>query len=153
MGIIAGNQIVKDLEAAGALAMYVPPEGGHEGRYQRRLKNAGYDILSITARGLGDISSYLTSIHGVRPSHLGKKAIVTYFLPPQIQYRLASLPKNSKGLVVWLGEGKFLSRQELEVISQIPLNFQAAAKPVKIVIELGSARAITWSPLTQAIAA
>ncbi|AFY74920.1 NADH-quinone oxidoreductase cyanobacterial subunit N [Synechococcus sp. PCC 7502] len=149
MALIAGNKIVNDLEAAGALAMYVPPEGGYEGRYQRRVRNAGYDILSITARGLGDVSSFLTGVHGVRPSHLGKKAIVTYFLPPKIQYRLASLPPNSKGLVVWLGEGKFLTRQELEVISQIPAKF----KNVKVVIELGSAREVIWSPLVQAIAA
>ncbi len=149
MGLITGNKIVKDLEATGALGMYVPPEGGHEGRYQRRVRGAGYDVLSITARGLGDVSSYLTGVHGVRPSHLGKKAIVTYFLPPMIQYRLAALPANSKGLVVWLGEGKFLSRQELEVISQIPYRF----KNVKFVIELGSAREVIWSPLAQAIAA
>jgi NAD(P)H-quinone oxidoreductase subunit N len=149
MGLITGNKIVKDLEATGALGMYVPPEGGHEGRYQRRVRGAGYDVLSITARGLGDVSSYLTGVHGVRPSHLGKKAIVTYFLPPMIQYRLAALPANSKGLVVWLGEGKFLSRQELEVISQIPNRF----KNVKFVIELGSAREVIWSPLAQAIAA
>jgi len=149
MGLITGNKIVKDLEATGALGMYVPPEGGHEGRYQRRVRGAGYDVLSITARGLGDVSSYLTGVHGVRPSHLGKKAIVTYFLPPMIQYRLAALPANSKGLVVWLGEGKFLSRQELEVISQIPNRF----KNVKVVIELGSAREVIWSPLAQAIAA
>jgi NAD(P)H-quinone oxidoreductase subunit N len=149
MGLITGNKIVKDLEAAGALGMYVPPEGGHEGRYQRRIKNAGYDILSITARGLGDVSSYLTEVHGVRPSHLGKKPIVTYFLPPKIQHRLASLPPTAKGLVVWLGEGKFLSRQELEVINQIPSKF----KNVKVVIELGSAREAIWSPLVQAIAA
>jgi len=149
MALITGNKIVKDLEAAGVLGMYVPPEGGHEGRYQRRVKNAGYDILSITARGLGDVTSYLTGVHGVRPAHLGKKAIVTYFLPPKIQYRLAMLPPKSKGLVVWLGEGKYLSRQELETISQIPNQF----KNVKIVIELGSAREVIWSPLVQAIAA
>lgn len=149
MALITGNKIIKDLEAAGALAMYVPPEGGHEGRYQRRVRGGGYDILSISARGLGDVSSYLTGVHGVRPSHLGKNSITTYFLPPQIQYRLASLPSNSKGLVVWLGEGKFLSRQELEVISQIPAKF----KNVKVVIELGSAREVIWSPLVQVVQA
>jgi NAD(P)H-quinone oxidoreductase subunit N len=149
MPLITGNKIVKDLERAGALGMYVPPEGGYEGRYQRRLRGAGYDILCITARGLGDVSSYLTAVHGVRPSHLGKKDIVTYFLPPKIQYRLASLPPNSKGLVVWMIEGKFLSSQELEVISQIPSQDQR----VKIVVELGSGREVIWSPLKQAIAA
>jgi NAD(P)H-quinone oxidoreductase subunit N len=149
MPLIATDSIVKDLEKAGALAMRVPPEGGYEGRYQRRLRAAGYEVLSITARGLGDISSYLTGVHGVRPPHLGKKAIQTYFLPPQIQYRLSSLPSKSKGLVVWLIEGRYLSRQELEVLSQFP---DRDAR-VKIVIETASDREVTWSPLKQFVAA
>jgi NAD(P)H-quinone oxidoreductase subunit N len=145
MALIAGNAIVQELEAAGALAMYVPPEGGYEGRYQRRLRNAGYEILCITARGLGDVSSYLTAVHGVRPSHLGKKEIRTYFLPPQIQYRLASLPAKSKGLVLWMIEGKYLSRQELEVLAQIP----AQDSRVKVVIEVG----IRWLSLKEMVTA
>ncbi|WP_019501141.1 NAD(P)H-quinone oxidoreductase subunit N [Pseudanabaena sp. PCC 6802] len=149
MPLIATDSIVKDLAKAGALAMRVPPEGGYEGRYQRRLRAAGYDVLSITARGLGDISSYLTGVHGVRPPHLGKKAVQTYFLPPQIQYRLSSLPPKSKGLVVWLIEGRYLSRQELEVLSQFP---DRDAR-VKIVIETASDREVSWSPLKQVIAA
>ncbi|MEE3716142.1 NAD(P)H-quinone oxidoreductase subunit N [Tumidithrix elongata RA019] len=149
MPLITSNKIVKDIEKAGALAMYVPPEGGYEGRYQRKLRSSGYDVLFITARGLGDVSSFLTGVHGIRPSHLGKTQIRTYFIPPLIQYRLASLPEKSKGLVVWLTEGKYLSRQELEVISQIP----AKDSRVKIVIEVASGREVTWQPLTQAIAA
>jgi NAD(P)H-quinone oxidoreductase subunit N len=149
MPLIATDSIVKDLEKAGALAMRVPPEGGYEGRYQRRLRAAGYEVLSITARGLGDISSYLAGVHGVRPPHLGKKAVQTYFLPPQIQYRLSSLPPNSKGLVVWLIEGRYLSRQELEVLSQFP----DRDPRVKIVIETASDREVTWSPLKQVAAA
>jgi NAD(P)H-quinone oxidoreductase subunit N len=149
MPLITNNKIVNDIEKAGALAMYAPPEGGYEGRYQRLLRASGYDILFITARGLGDVSSFLTGVHGIRPSHLGKTEIRTYFIPPKIQYRLACLPAKSKGLVVWLTEGKFLSRQELEVISLIP----ARDARVKIVIEVGSGREVTWKPLTQAIAA
>jgi NAD(P)H-quinone oxidoreductase subunit N len=149
MPLIATNSIVQDLEKAGALAMYVPPEGGYEGRYQRRLRAAGYDVLFITARGLGDVSSYLTGVHGVRPAHLGKKAIQTYFLPPQIQYRLASLSPKSKGLVVWLIEGRYLSRQEMEILSQLP---DKNAK-VKVVLEAASGREVTWQTLKQFVAA
>jgi NAD(P)H-quinone oxidoreductase subunit N len=145
MPLIAGNKIVQDLEKAGALALYAPPEGGYEGRYQRRLRNAGYDIMTLSARGLGDISSYLTGVHGIRPSHLGKTAIRTYFIPPQIQLRLASLPAKSKGLLVWMVEGKFLSREELDVVSLIP----AQDARVKIVVEVGSGREVTWSPLKE----
>lgn len=149
MPLITGNKIVKDLEKAGALAMLVPPEGGYEGRYLRRLRGAGYDILYISARGLGDVSSYLTAVHGVRPSHLGKTQIRTYFLPPMVNYRLSCLHPKSKGLVVWLVEGKFLSKTELEVLNQLP----SRDARVKVVIEVGSGREVTWQPLNQAIAA
>jgi NAD(P)H-quinone oxidoreductase subunit N len=149
MPLIATDKIVKDLEKAGALAMRVPPEGGYEGRYQLRLKNAGYEILFITARGLGDVNSYLTGVHGVRPSHLGKTEIRTYFIPPAIQFRLNALPPKSKGLVVWLIEGKYLSQEELDTLSQIP----DRDPRVKIVIEVGSDRAVTWQPLKQTVAA
>ena len=148
MPLIATDKIVKDLEKAGALAMLVPPEGGYEGRYQLRLKNAGYDILFITARGLGDVSSYLTGVHGVRPSHLGKTEIRTYFVPPAIQMRLNALSPKAKGLVVWLIEGKYLSKAELQTLSQIP----DQDPRVKIVIETGSDRQVTWQPLKQAVA-
>ena len=149
MPLIATDKIIKDLEKAGALAMRVPPEGGYEGRYQLRLKNAGYEILSISARGLGDINSYLTEVHGVRPSHLGKTEIRTYFIPPAIQFRLNALPAKSKGLVVWMIEGKYLSREELKTLSQIP----DRDPRVKIVIEIGSDREVTWQALKQAVAA
>ena len=148
MPLIANDKIVKDLEKAGALAMRVPPEGGYEGRYQLRLKNAGYDILFITARGLGDVSSYLTDVHGVRPAHLGKTDIRTYFIPPAIQMRLNALPAKAKGLVVWLIEGKYLSKEELETLSLIP----DRDPRVKIVIEVGSDRQVTWQPLKQSVA-
>jgi len=149
MPLIATDKIIKDLEKAGALAMRVPPEGGYEGRYQLRLKNAGYEILSISARGLGDINSYLTEVHGVRPSHLGKTEIRTYFIPPAIQFRLNALPAKSKGLVVWMIEGKYLSTEELKTLSQIP----DRDPRVKIVIEIGSDREVTWQALKQAVAA
>ncbi|MFN5923537.1 MAG: NAD(P)H-quinone oxidoreductase subunit N, partial [Pseudanabaena sp.] len=93
--------------------------------------------------------SYLTGVHGVRPSHLGKTEIRTYFIPPAIQFRLNSLPAKSKGLVVWLIEGKYLSKQELETLSQIP----DRDPRVKIVIETGSDRQVTWQSLKQAVAA
>ena len=149
MPLIATDKIVKDLEKAGALAMRVPPEGGYEGRHQLRLKNAGYEILFISARGLGDINSYLTEVHGVRPSHLGKTQIRTYFIPPAIQFRLNALPAKSKGLVVWMIEGKYLSKEELKTLSQIP----DRDPRVKIVIEVGSDREVTWQALKEAVAA
>ncbi len=145
MPLIADNSIATDLEQAGALAIYAPPEGGYEGRFLRRLRNSGYEVLSITARGLGDITSYLTGVHGVRPSHLGKSELRTYFIPPIISYRLSALNPKSKGLVVWLAEGKYLSQEELAVLSEIP----AQDSRVKIVVEVGSARSVSWRSLKQ----
>jgi NAD(P)H-quinone oxidoreductase subunit N len=149
MPLFTSRKILKDIEKSGALAMSVPPEGGYEGRYRRLLEVSGYDILYISARGLGDISSFLTGVHGVRPAHLGKKEVRTYFIPPEINYRLQSLPKASKGLVVWLIEGKYLSKQELQVLNEIP----KLDPRVKIVIEVNSDRSVNWQPLDEAIAA
>jgi len=145
MPLIAGNDITTDLEKAGALALYAPPEGGYEGRFLRRLRNCGYEVVSMSARGLGDISSYLRGVHGVRPPHLGKSELRTYFIPPIISYRLTALNPKSKGLVVWLAEGKYLSQEELAVLSEIP----AQDSRVKIVVEVASARSVSWRPLKQ----
>jgi NAD(P)H-quinone oxidoreductase subunit N len=147
MPLIAGNSIATDLEKAGALAIYAPPEGGYEGRYLRRLRNCGYEVVTVSARGLGDITSYLTGVHGVRPPHLGKSELRTYFIPPLISYRLTALSPQAKGLVVWLAEGKYLSQQELGVLAEIPNQDQR----VKIVVELTSARSVSWRPLKQVL--
>jgi NAD(P)H-quinone oxidoreductase subunit N len=49
--ITTGNSFIRDLEQSGSLALYVPLEGGFEGRYQRRLRAVGYTSLSITQEG------------------------------------------------------------------------------------------------------
>ncbi len=149
MALLTTTQILQDLEKYGALGMYVPPEGGYEGRFQRLLRNSGYEVLFITARGLGDVATYLTGVHGVRPSHLGKQPgppnVRRYFIPPKIQYRLSTLAPKSKGLLVWLIEGKFLSRQEWTVIANIPQQDNR----VKVILEVGSGRSVEWKPLTE----
>ena len=73
--ITTGKSFIRALEKAGALGLYMPLEGGAEGRYQRRLRAYGYHTINITARGLGDLAAYLTRVHGVRPPHLGKKLL------------------------------------------------------------------------------
>ncbi|NEP52576.1 MAG: NAD(P)H-quinone oxidoreductase subunit N, partial [Moorea sp. SIO3C2] len=125
--ITTGKSFIRALEKSGALAVYAPLEGGFEGRYQRRLRAAGYTTVSITAKGLGDPAAYLTGIHGVRPPHLGKKnmgksAAVgdVYYLPPLVNYQLSALSPNSKGLVLWIIEGIILSSQEVEYLTTLP---------------------------------
>ena len=153
--IVTGKRFIRDLEKHGALGLYVPLEGGIEGRYQRRVRAAGYQTINITARGLGDLAAYLTTVHGVRPAHLGKKTIgqdaavgQVYFVPPIATYELATLPENSKGLVLWIIEGNILSRQEKEYLINLP----KIEPRIKVVLEVGGDRYIHWEALTDTLA-
>ncbi len=141
--ITTGSSFIRDLEQSGALAMYVPLEGGFEGRYRRRLRAAGYTTLNFSAKGLGDLAAYLTGVHGVRPAHIGKKDIRVYFLPPIVGYQLENLPPKSKGLVLWMIEGSILSQQEVEYLTTLPQQ----EPRVKVAVEMGGDRAFRWTPL------
>ncbi|MGD1902216.1 MAG: NAD(P)H-quinone oxidoreductase subunit N [Geitlerinemataceae cyanobacterium] len=148
-----GNKIVKDLERSGALGMYAPLEGGYEGRYQRRIRAAGYLSLTLNARGLGDLAAYLMGVHGVRPPHLGKQDFSdgasgpVYFVPPIVKTQLDNLPEYAKGLVIWIIDGKVLSRQELEYLVTLP----KLEPRVKVVVEVGGDRVCNWMPLTEVL--
>ncbi|NJK39813.1 MAG: NAD(P)H-quinone oxidoreductase subunit N [Oscillatoriales cyanobacterium RM2_1_1] len=153
--ITTGKKLAQDLETHGALALYVPLEGGFEGRYRRRLRAKGYITYGLTARGLGDLAAYLTGVHGVRPPHLGKKssgkdAAVgnVYFVPPLVSYQLEQLPANSKGLVLWIMEGHILSSQEVAFLVELS-QFEPR---VKVAIEMGGDRAFRWQPLKETLA-
>jgi NAD(P)H-quinone oxidoreductase subunit N len=152
--LATGKSFIKDLEVNGAIAVRVPLEGGFEGRYQRRLKAAGYETMNITARGLGDLSSYLTEVHGVRPPHLGKKTVgqqaavgYTYFVPPILSYRLETLPAKAKAMVLWIIEGHILSNQELTYLSNLP----SIEPRVRVVIEMGGNRFFSWEALANLV--
>ncbi len=138
-----GKPFIRALEQAGALGVYAPLEGGFEGRYQRRLRAIGYECQHISARGLGDLSAYLTGVHGVRPAHVGKKDIRTYFIPPMLDAHLEHLLPDAKGLVLWLIDGQVLSRQELAYLVELP----KIEPKVKVVIELGGDREFKWVSL------
>ncbi|WP_413174944.1 NAD(P)H-quinone oxidoreductase subunit N [Anabaena azotica] len=154
--ITTGNGLIRDLEKFGALGVYVPLEGGYEGRYRRRLRAAGYISLHITARGLGDVAAYLTRVHGVRPPHLGKKSTGSgaavgevHYLPPMISSHLEQLPPKSKGLLLWIIEGHILSDQEVEYLANLP----KLEPRVKVVIERGGDRSFRWTPLEKTLLA
>lgn len=154
--ITTGKSFIRALEKSGALGLYMPLEGGMEGRYQRRLRAYGYQTLNITARGLGDPAAYLTRVHGVRPPHLGKKTIGQdaavgdiYYVPPIASYELTSLPAKAKGLVLWIMEGQILSRQEIEYLIALPQN----EPRIKVVLELGGDRYVNWKPLADTLVA
>lgn len=151
-----GKSFIRALEKSGALGVYVPLEGGFEGRYQRRLRSVGYTTINLTARGLGDLAAYLTDVHGVRPAHLGKKDIgqdaavgPIYYVPPIASYELTTLPAKSKGLVLWIIEGHILSREEINYLANLPKQ----EPRLKIVLEVGGDRYFHWEPLTQTLAA
>lgn len=148
--ITTGRQLIRDLEKFGSLALYVPLEGGFEGRYRRRIRSTGYTSLCITAKGLGDLAMYLTGVHGVRPPHLGKKdtgqgAAVgyRYYVPPVVSYQVEQLSPHSKGLLLWLIEGHVLSSQELAYLANLP----KIEPKVRVAIEVGGDRYFRWQPL------
>lgn len=150
--ITTGKPFIKALETSGAVGITIPLEGGQEGRYRRRVRAAGYGVMHISARGLGDLGAYLLGVHGVRPPHLGKKNTgkegavgYTYFLPPSAKYQLETLPPKSKGLVVWLLEGAVLSQQELEFLIALP----TMEPRIKVVVEMGGDRSFNWKPLSE----
>jgi NAD(P)H-quinone oxidoreductase subunit N len=146
---VTGKKFIREVETSGAVGVYVPLEGGFEGRYKRRIRAAGYATMFVSAPGLGDLASYLTGVHGVRPAHVGKNAIRSYFLPPFVSYHLENLPPKAKGLVLWLYDGQRLSQEELAYLSSL-----TQSEPrLKIVIELGGARDFVWKPLTAVLAA
>jgi NAD(P)H-quinone oxidoreductase subunit N len=147
--LTTGKTFIRDLEQSGSLALYVPLEGGFEGRYRRRVRAAGYTSLCISARGLGDLAAYLTGVHGVRPPHLGKKDIRVYYLPPVVNYQLEHLPPKSKGLVLWIIEGSVLSREEVEYLTTLPQQ----EPRVKVAVEIGGDRYFRWTPLKNSLPA
>jgi NAD(P)H-quinone oxidoreductase subunit N len=153
--LTTGRSFIRAVEKSGSVGIYMPLEGGFEGRYQRRLRAAGYEMLHITARGLGDLSAYLTQVHGVRPPHLGKKTIgqeaavgQIYYVAPLATYQLDNLPPKSKGLVLWILEGTILSREEVEYLINLP----KVEPRIKVVLELGGDRSFRWKSLEQTLA-
>ncbi|MEM9566989.1 MAG: NAD(P)H-quinone oxidoreductase subunit N [Cyanobacteria bacterium P01_E01_bin.34] len=145
----SGNKFVKTLEKSGVIAASVPPEGGTEGHFRRRVAGAGYQVVHMSARGLGDITSFFTQSHGVRPSHLGKSKLRTYYFPPLINQYLNAMSPRSRGLAFWLIEGNFLSRQELSCLQQL----SEQNSQVKFVVEVESDRVFRYKPLSERLKA
>jgi NAD(P)H-quinone oxidoreductase subunit N len=139
----SGQGFVKALEQHGSLGICVPAEGGPESHYIRRLRGAGYGVVHMTAKGLGDISASLNRIHGVRPPTLGKSDKRTYYFPGLVQQYQDALPNSQKGIVFWLYEGHILTQQELKTLHAITQQDPR----VKVVVEVARARSVKWQPL------
>lgn len=144
--LLSGRGFRRDLESAGALALYAPLEGGAETRLLRRLRAAGYHTQMATCRGLGDPESFLLGLHGVRPPHLGHQSVAREAAVGEVQLVMPQLgPALATGrpVVLWLLEGQVLSAAERRSLVALCRR----EKPLHMVVEMGGARALRWTPL------
>lgn len=150
--LLTGQGFRQDLEKAGALAIFVPLEGGSETRLLRRLRAAGYRAQLTSARGLGDPEAFLFQLHGVRPPHLGHQSVgrtAAVGEVQRIQPQLGPLLEGDGPVVLWLLEGQVLSSAELSALVTL-----CRREPrLKVVVEMGGARALRWKPLEDLAAA
>jgi NAD(P)H-quinone oxidoreductase subunit N len=150
--LLSGRGFRQDLERAGALALFVPLEGGAETRLLRRMRAAGYQAQMTSARGLGDPEAYLLQLHGVRPPHLGHQSVGRTAAVGEVHRvmpQLGSLLEGSKPILLWLLEGQVLSLAELA--SLVALGRREPR--LKMVVEMGGSRSLRWQPLEQLVAA
>jgi NAD(P)H-quinone oxidoreductase subunit N len=150
--LLSGRGFRQELERAGALALFAPLEGGAETRLLRRLRAAGYRAQITSARGLGDPEAFLLQLHGVRPPHLGHQSVGRGAAVGEVQRvmpMLGALLEGTRPIVLWLLEGQVLSSAELGSLVAL-----CRREPrLKIVVEMGGARALRWQPLEQLLVA
>jgi NAD(P)H-quinone oxidoreductase subunit N len=146
--LLTGQGFRQELERAGALALYVPLEGGSETRLLRRLRAAGYRAHLTSARGLGDPEVFLFQLHGVRPPHLGHQSVgrtAAVGEVQRVQPQLGHLLGGTTPVVLWLLEGQVLSSAERNSLVEL-----CKREPrLKVVVEMGGARALRWKPLVE----
>jgi NAD(P)H-quinone oxidoreductase subunit N len=150
--LLSGRGFRQDLEQAGALALFVPLEGGSETRLLRRMRAAGYQAKMTSALGLGDPEAYLLQLHGVRPPHLGHQSVGRGAAVGEVQRvmpQLGSLLEGTKPILLWLIEGQVLSSAELTSL----LALCRKEPRLKMVVEMGGSRSLRWQPLEQLVAA
>ena len=149
--LLTGRGFRQDLERSGALALYVPLEGGAETRLLRRLRAAGYRAQMTSARGLGDPEAFLFQLHGVRPPHLGHQSVGRGAAVGEVQRVMPLLGPQFEGtapVLLWLLEGQVLSAAELAALCGL-----CRREPrLKVVVELGGSRALRWQPLASVLA-
>jgi NAD(P)H-quinone oxidoreductase subunit N len=150
--LLTGRGFRQDLEKAGALGLFVPLEGGAETRLLRRLRAAGYRSLLTSARGLGDPAAFLLELHGVRPPHLGHQSVGRGAAVGEVQRVMPLLGSQfaAEGpVLLWLLEGQVLSAAELQSL----LSLTRVEPRLRIVVEMGGARALRWQPLAELVPA
>lgn len=150
--LLNGRGFRRDLETAGALAVFAPLEGGAETRLLRRLRAAGYRTQMLTARGLGDPEAFLFQLHGIRPPHLGHQSVGRGAAVGEVQRVFPLLGSHLEGdapMLLWLLEGQVLSTAELRALCSL-----CRREPrFRLIVEMGGARALRWQPLEEVLAA
>ena len=149
--LLTGRGFRQELERCGALALFAPLEGGAETRLLRRLRAAGYEALMTSARGLGDPEAYLFQLHGVRPPHLGHQSVGRSAAVGEVQQvmpQLGPLLATGRPVLLWLLEGQVLSAAELGSLVALTRR----EPKLRIVVEMGGARALRWQPLQDLLA-
>lgn len=144
--LLTGRNFRRDLERERALALYAPLEGGAETRLLRRLRAAGYHTELSSVRGLGDPEAFLLGLHGIRPPHLGHQRVGREAAVGEVQMVMPLLGPALAGgapVVIWLLEGQVLSQAE-----RLSLLAICKREPrLHMVLEMGGARSLRWSPL------
>jgi NAD(P)H-quinone oxidoreductase subunit N len=115
------------------------------------MRAAGYRAQITSARGLGDPEAFLLQQHGVRPPHLGHQSVGRGAAVGEVQMaapQLGHLFDDNAPVLLWLLEGQVLSRAELSAL----LELTRRESRLKIVVELGGARALRWQPLASVLA-
>ena len=144
--LLSGKKFRHELETFGCLAINVPLEGGAETRLLRRLRASGYRTQIISARGLGDPEVFLMQLHGIRPPHLGHQSVGRNGALGEVQQvipQLNELLVENKPVVLWLIEGQVLSNSELLALADL-----CKREPrLKIVVEMGGSRSLSWQPI------
>lgn len=150
--LLSGRGFRQELERVGSLALFAPLEGGAETRLLRRLRAGGYRAQITSARGLGDPEAFLFQLHGVRPPHLGHQSVGRGAAVGEVQRvmpMLGALLEGTQPIVLWLLEGQVLSTAELGSLVSL-----CRREPrLKIVVEMGGARALRWQPLEDLLVA
>ncbi|MEB3331317.1 MAG: NAD(P)H-quinone oxidoreductase subunit N [Synechococcaceae cyanobacterium] len=148
--LLTGRGFRRDLERAGALALFAPLEGGAETRLLRRLRAAGYRAQITSARGLGDPEAFLFGLHGVRPPHLGHQSVGRGAAVGEVQRVMPLLGPQLEGsapMLLWLLEGQVLSGAERRAL----IGLTRREPRLKLVVEMGGARALRWRPLAECL--
>ncbi len=148
--LLSGKNFRNALEACGCIAIYAPLEGGSETRLLRRLRAAGYRTQIMSARGLGDPEVFLMKLHGIRPPHLGHQSIGRNGAVGEVQQVIPQLNElliENQPLILWLLEGQVLSSSELVALNDL---CQRESR-LKIVVEMGGARSLSWKSMKSLI--